>query len=377
MFVITRGYLIGGAHIHIRDMAVTLVRDGHAVLVVTGGTGIFTDALDRAGISWVTCHHLQRAIHPVRDLIAVARLRTIIREFAPDLVSTHTSKAGLVGRLACYPDTIPCLFTAHGWAFTEGVQNSHRFAYRWIERLAAPLAERIVCVSEHDRLIGISAGMSPNRLVTILNGMPDIPDELRADPTGNDPVRVAMVARIDQQKDHQSLVEAFSGLRGACLDLVGDGPELAATRATVSRLNLDADVHFLGHRDDVAEVLARSHIFVLTSHWEGLPRSTLEAMRAGLPAIVSDVGGAGEAIVEGVTGYLVPRGDVAAVRDRLALLVGDAGLRAQMGRAARRRYEEAFTFDRMYAQTLDVYRMVLEDRGKWRSVESRRLHWET
>lgn len=361
MFVITRGNVIGGAHVHVRDLGRRLVEDGHTVQVVVGGAGTFTDELGRADLPWVSCPHLQREISPAADLWAVREVDQLVRAFAPDLVSTHSSKAGVVGRVACRASSTPCLFTAHGWAFTEGVPLVRRTGYRWLEQLTAPLATRIICVSEHDRRLGLAAGMDSWRLVTVFNGMPDVPERLRAQPGVGGQPRIVMVARFDRQKDHATLLEAVRDLPDARLDLVGDGPRLDVARRAVCRLGLTERVRFLGDRRDVAEVLARSHIFVLTSNWEGFPRATLEAMRAGLPTIVSDVGGAGDAVAEGVSGYRVARGDVGAVRDRLSQLIGDARLRERMGQAARARYTAAFSFDRMYEQTLAVYRMVLAE----------------
>jgi glycosyltransferase involved in cell wall biosynthesis len=101
-------------------------------------------------------------------------------------------------------------------------------------------------------------------------------------------------------------------------------------------------------------------LVVLISNWEGFPRSTLEAMRASLPAIVSDVGGAAEAIDEGKTGYVVQKGDVNTLRYRLSTLIDDPELRMKMGQEARIKYENVFTFQRMYQKTKDIYRLVLK-----------------
>jgi glycosyltransferase involved in cell wall biosynthesis len=161
-----------------------------------------------------------------------------------------------------------------------------------------------------------------------------------------------MVARFDAQKDHRTLIHAFADLQEACLDLVGDGPTLEAVKVAVAELGIANRVNFYGYTEDVAEILARAHIFTLASNWEGFPRSTVEAMRAGLPTVVSAVGGASEAVSEGITGYSVPRSDVATLRDRLSILVEDRQKRAQFGNAARLRYMEYFTFDRMFDRTL-------------------------
>ncbi len=362
-FLITRSDTIGGAQIHVRDLARRLVEDGHEPLVITGEAGPYTDALTAAGVRTLACRHLGREIRPGQDAHAFVALRGAIRAFRPDLISTHSSKAGWLGRLAGKATGVLCLFTAHGWAFTHGVREPQRTAYRLLERAAAPLAATIVCVSEHDRRIGIAAGMAPERLVTIHNGMPDVSASLRAIPEADDPVRIVMVARLDRQKDHATLLRALRDIDGVHLDLVGEGPDEGHVRALSRALGVADRVHFLGHRHDVAEVLARAHLFALISQWEGFPRSTLEAMRAGLPVLVSDVGGAAEAVEEGVTGYVVPRSDVTAIREKLALLASDARLRQAMGAAGRRRYEASFTFGHMFTRTLGVYEEILARRS--------------
>ncbi len=354
--MVTRADAIGGVQIHVRDVASALLARGHEVRVVTGRRGPFTAVLRRAGVPAIECPALQRAAGPRGELPAIFALRRVIAAFRPDVVSTHSSKAGILGRLACAPGGPPCLFTAHGWAFAEGVPERQRFAYRQIERALAPLAARIVCVSEHDRQLGIAAGISPGRLVTIHNGMPDIPAALRAAPGRGDPIRVVMTARFDRQKDHATLLRAAAPVAGLHLDLVGDGPDLPAARDLANDLGLSERVRFLGHRDDVAAVLAHAHAFALVSHWEGFPRSTLEAMRAGLPAVVTDVGGSAEAIEDGLTGFVVPRENAARLEDRLRRVATDAALREQMGTAARLRYEAHFTFERMLDRTIEVYR---------------------
>ncbi len=126
-------------------------------------------------------------------------------------------------------------------------------------------------------------------------------------------------------------------------------------------LSLNDRVEFLGNRSDVAEILGGAHVFALATNWEGLPISILEAMRAGLPVVASDVGGVREEVVEGQTGFLVPRGDVGATHDRLGLLLADPTLRERMGAAGRRRYEDLFSLDRMLKKTLEVYRDALGD----------------
>jgi glycosyltransferase involved in cell wall biosynthesis len=355
LFVITRGDEAGGAQTYVRDLATALVSRGHEVMVVTGTSGTLTSQLDSAGVSVTVLPTLVRELKPLRDVAAVRQLSAVIQRFRPQLVSAHSSKAGIIGRLAARHAGVPCVFTVHGWAFNPSEPWMARGLYRAIERIMAPFAARIVCVSEDSRQRGIAAGIAPDRLVTIHNGIPDIDPELRAQPGTPGPVRAITVARCAPPKDYRTLFLALQGVDGVILDCVGDGPLLPELRALAASLGIAGRVRFLGHRDDVPRLLAESHVFVLSSRSEGFPMSTLEAMRAGLPVIVTAVGGAPEAILPGRTGFTVPVGDPEALRLRLRQLAADPELRTRLGAAGRKHFEEFFTFDRVYEATLSLY----------------------
>ncbi|MEM6613413.1 MAG: glycosyltransferase, partial [Cyanobacteria bacterium P01_C01_bin.72] len=188
----------------------------------------------------------------------------------------------------------------------------------------------------------------------IHNGMKDVAANLQANPAQAQPLKVAMVARFDRQKDHGTLIEAFQGLE-AELVLIGDGPNLDAVRQRVEHLGMSDQVSFLGFRQDIAELLAQVQIYTLISNWEGLPCTIIEAMRAGLPVVASDVGGVKEIVLDGQTGYVVPRGDVATLRQKLSYLLNCKSARISMGIMGRERYKSQLTFKHMYRKTLAVY----------------------
>jgi glycosyltransferase involved in cell wall biosynthesis len=359
-YAITRADILGGAHVHVRDVAAALQSRGHDVAVFAGRPGVFAEQLTRRSIRYVEIPGLERELDPLRDVAALARLRAALRDFGPDLVSTHCAKAGVLGRLAATTLRIPALFTAHGWSFSDGVPAGRRRLYRWLERAAAPLGDRIIAVCEGDRQAAIRERVAAaGKLRLIYNGMPDT--ELRAQP-GSGPVRLIMVARACEQKDYVTLIKALSELRELewHLDQVGDGPLLDDIRRVAHELGLSERITFLGLREDVGSLLARSHAYLLISKWEGFPRSILEAMRAGLPVIASDVGGVREAVTDGKTGLLVRRSDVRALADRIRQLIESPSQRVAFGMAGRARYAEKFTFDRMLDETLAVYREVLD-----------------
>jgi glycosyltransferase involved in cell wall biosynthesis len=374
-YVVTRADPIGGVQIHVRDLAVSLQQRGHAPTVLIGGGGPFVENLRATGMAVTTLRHLTAPIAPVGDLLALREIHSALRDLRPDVVALHSSKAGILGRIAARSLGIPALLTAHGWNFTPGIARLPATAYRQIERAAGYITTRIITVSEYDRRLALQAGLtSADRVVAVHNGIPDIPVELRARPDRSPP-RLVMIARFEGQKDHPTLLRALAGLRQPNweLDLVGDGPLRKRAESLAAELGIGERVRFLGQRMDVPQLLAGAQVSLLVTNWEGLPLSILEAMRAGLPVIATDVAGICEAISDGHTGFLVPRGDAELLRERLGRLLGDPRLRLSQGLAARTRYEQHFTLDEFVDRTLAVYEDVLAERtsGGARSKEER------
>jgi glycosyltransferase involved in cell wall biosynthesis len=241
-----------------------------------------------------------------------------------------------------------------------------------MERLAAPFASRIITVSEFDRDLALASRLAPpEKIVTVHNGMPDVSPALRADP-GRTPARLVMTARFEFQKDHSTLLRALAGLNGSWeLDLIGDGPLLPQAQSLASELGLKDRIRFWGQRMDVETRLAAAQVALLITNWEGFPRSILEAMRAGLPVVASSVGGITESVQDGVTGFIIARGDVEGLRRRLAELLNDAGQRIRMGRSGRERYERHFQLEQTMEKTMAVYHELLSDpEVRWRAERS-------
>ncbi|WP_019507056.1 glycosyltransferase family 4 protein [Pleurocapsa sp. PCC 7319] len=362
LFVITRADAIGGAQVHVQDLAIALQEEQHKVLVLTGQKGIYNEILRQAGIESISCEYLQRKINPVADGKSFRYILHIIDLFKPDLIAAHSSKAGILGRLASKLTKVPCVFTAHGWSFTPGIPEPSRTIFRWLERLMVPLTEKVICVSEFDRQIGFTAGMNPQQLLTVHNGMKDVVPILRANPAKSDPIKIAMVARFDEPKDHSTLIKAVQDL-DAQLILVGDGPNLPIIRQHVEQLGITKKVAFLGFRQDVAKILAEVQIFTLISKFEALPCTIIEAMRAGLPVVVSDVGGVKEIVIDNETGYVIPRNDTEKLRQKLSYLIDNDQERSRMGKLARQKYESELTFKHMYDRTLTVYQEIVAQKS--------------
>jgi glycosyltransferase involved in cell wall biosynthesis len=364
--MVTRADPVGGAQIHVRDLAISARAHGHAPTVITSGTGPFLDDLRAEQIPVVVLRHLAAPISPLRDLRAYHEVRKTLGDVQPDLVATHSSKAGILGRLVARQLRLPVVFTAHGWSFTPGIASLQASVYRGIERVAAPLSSKIITVSEFDRQLALKARITTeDRVITVYNGIPDVPLSRRANPAG-EPVRLMMVARFEPQKDHATLLQALAGLidRSWELDLIGEGPLRSRMEALSASLGLQSRVRFLGQRTDVDQCLAGAHVSVLATNWEGFPLTILEAMRAGLPVVASSVGGVSEAVRDQQTGFLVPRADVPVLRSAIDRLLASPRLRAEMGTHGRTVWEQNFTLEQMVERTLAIYEQVVEKSRK-------------
>lgn len=264
--------------------------------LATGEPGFLCEMAEKLGVSVHILPSLIQPIRPLRDALAVLQTIRLIMWIKPDAVHAHTSKAGLVARMAGAITRIPVIYTVHMWSFTEGFSRWRKSICLPLERMCAPLSAKIITVSEANRQMALRCCIAPeNRLTTVWNGVPDTC--WRSEPASGSPVRIVMVARFAAPKDQKLLVQALAEIEADFeLELVGTGPELANVRELVHVLGLQQRTKFLMDRDDIAEILSLAHIFVLASHWEGLPLSILEAMRAGLPIIASNVGGVSEAV---------------------------------------------------------------------------------
>ena len=155
LFVVTRSDELGGAQVHVRDLAQGLLLRGWQVDVAAGGKGVLAKQLSERKVSYRALRHMVRPFNPLRDVFGILELRRLFKELKPDLICLHSSKAGFIGRLAALKLGIPTVFTAHGWAFSDGVPYMERRIYRLVERMVAALADKIITVSNYDRELAI------------------------------------------------------------------------------------------------------------------------------------------------------------------------------------------------------------------------------
>ena len=356
--LITHMYEVGGAQVHVLDLSKRLVADGNRVSILYGTEKKLADELHLKEIEYIPLRHLIRNMNLVKDLRAFFEVRRAIKQLDPDIVAIHSSKAGILGRIACWTLRIPFVFTAHGWAFTDGVTKDKQFFYRGVEKWIGKISKKVITVCDYDRILALQHRvLTPSKLITIHNGVVD-QSKPKVQLVPNDKVKILMVARFDTPKKQLDLLHALSQIRELNWYMIfaGDGRQREQAAQYVDEHRLENKVTFLGNHSNVSELLRDADIFVLTSAWEGLPLSILEAMAHGLPIIASNVGGVIEAVRNSENGFLIEHN----LPELLTTLIENPSLRKSMGKKSREIYEVSFTFERMYSQTYLTYKNLIK-----------------
>ncbi|MER2078122.1 glycosyltransferase family 4 protein [Psychrobacillus psychrotolerans] len=355
--LITHMYEVGGAQVHVLDLSERLVADGNQVSIFYGNEKQRADVLTINNVEYIPLKNLIRKVHVAKDVLAFLEIRKALKQKQPDIVAIHSSKAGIIGRLACWTLRIPFVFTAHGWAFTDGVEKNKQNFYRTLEKWIGKLSTKVITVCEYDRVLALQHQvLTSAKLETIHNGVIDRSQPKQALP--QDMVKILMVARFDIPKKHLELLEALFVIQELNWHMIfaGDGILREQAENYVQEHNLGHKVTFLGNHSNISELLNDADIFVLTSSWEGLPLSILEAMSHGLPIIASNVGGIKEAVRNSENGFLIHHN----LPQLLSILIENPMLRKKMGTKSREIYEISFTFERMYDQTLVTYKNLIK-----------------
>ena len=326
------------------------------VVVAARGDGPLRQVAAKAGMRSVELRHMRRSVHPVRDVLAMVELVGLIRRHRPDIVHAHSAKAGILGRLAAWFGRVPVrMLTVHGWSFTP-YSPPARWLYVWLERLARPVTDAVVCPAHAVRATGLAERTCEDDRTVVIHNAVEVGGFARSThPPG--PPLVVSVGRLAFPKDFATLVRSIAMVEPRALRtaIVGDGPQRIELEQQIATLGVQDGVRLLGTRDDVPALLAEAGIFVLSSRSEGLPMSVIEAMAAGLPVVATAVGGIPELVEHERTGILVPPGDARALAAALSRLAGDAGLRQRMGEAGRARAEEHFDVNGFRRAHVELY----------------------
>jgi len=358
LHVITKGE-VGGAQTHVLTLCKALQATGRVrPLVAIGGqspSSPLAQALHQEGITVLEVPSMGNRPSPSALWHAVRVLCQHLRTHRIDLLHAHSAAAGVVTRVAGLLTQVPVVYTVHGFAFKPGAPWSRRVPAWAVECALAPLTRQLVCVSTHEAQLARWLPIARSRVSVVRNGVDDCPE--RAQP-GAPPTRIAMVARLARPKRPDLLLDALAQVREALgheipASFIGEGPQKAALQAQTHRLGL-AQAIFTGDVDDVSTRLASHSIGVLVSDHEGLPLAVIEAMRAGLAVVATDLPGTRELLPGDLYGLRVAN-DAEALTVALLALLADPDRRTRMGAAARQRYVQMHTPAAMAQGVLGAY----------------------
>jgi glycosyltransferase involved in cell wall biosynthesis len=335
----------------------------------TGLEGSLHNEAAARGVHVIVEPSLVRRISPWHDLVATLRLRRVMRDGRYDIVHTHSSKAGILGRIAARFAGVPVIVhTAHGWGFNDHQPWYLYWLYVVLERVCAPFTGAIIVVGAPNREKGLALGIGrPEQYRLIRSGIEvqvyrDVrvsrDDARRRLGLPRDAFVIGSVGRLEGQKAPLDLLAAFVPVAAerpeTHLVYVGDGFWRGELEAAIARAGLQGRVHLAGLRRDVPELLRAFDVFALASRWEGLPRVFPQAMAAGLPIVATRVDGAPDAVTPGENGWLVEVGDTAAMSRCLRALACDPAMARRMGAAGRARVDE-FAVERMVEALAELY----------------------
>lgn len=357
---------------------------GDDVVLITGpAIGPEGSLLERAisqGRQVRVLDDMRREIHPLRDLRSYRTLVRWLKELQPDIVHTHSSKAGILGRAAAWKLGLPVVHTIHGSPFHAFQSRTAYHVYRWLEKWAGRRCDRLISVCDAMTEQYVRAGIeSIDKYVTIYSGM-DVEPFLNP-PRAREAVRaqygfteqhvvVAKVARLFELKGHADVIEAATRIVPDCPTVrflfVGDGVLQQALKQQIAVANLSQHFVFAGlvPPQTVPELLGASDLVVHGSLREGLARVLPQGLIAGKPVVSYDVDGAREVVITGETGFLLPPQDIAGLADAIRTLVHNPMLRETLGTNGRQRFTDQFRHQTMTRRLREVYSEVIAERGQ-------------
>ncbi|MFN7290484.1 MAG: glycosyltransferase family 4 protein [Pirellula sp.] len=380
MHIITR-MIIGGAQENTLYNCVDLIEQhGDEVLLVTGPSlgaeGNLLNQSDQVSLEVETVGSLIRSINPLQDSKALSELKKIIRRWQPDVVHTHSAKAGLLGRAAGWSLRVPCVVhTVHGAPFHPFQNPLSRRFFTWCERWAAKRCHHMISVADAMTDLMVSAGVAKaEKFTTISSGMEVTPfaesaihrDRMRRQlGFSEQDIVFGKIARLFHLKGHEYVVSAaFETVRSvpqAKFLFVGDGLLMDSIKAKIRGTELEGRFVFTGlvPPSEIPAHISAMDVLVHASLREGLARALPQSLIAGKPAISFDVDGAREVVINGATGCLVPAKDVDGLARAMIELGTNSEMRRQYGAEGAKRFTDQFRHETMTKRIREVYSKVL------------------
>ena len=348
---------------------------------IYGPEGSLLERVKKHGnIETIETPHLVRELAPLKDFKCYRDLREIIRDWKPDVVHTHSSKAGILGRLAAWKENVPCVIhTIHGLAFHPYMNRFRNAIYILAEQFAAKRCHVIACVANamRDQALAEDIGRC-EQYVTVYSGMeveryvsPEWSrEEVRGDwGLGPDDFVVGTIARLAELKGHDDLLDSLEELMKLRPELkllwVGDGWWADRLLGRVKEMGLEGRVITTGlvPSEEIPMFLQAMDVLCHPSYREGLPRTVTQALLSSTPVIAYDVDGTKEVCLDGETGKLIKPGDLKALREATEWMIDHPTEREEMGKQGQELCREQFATERMVQHLLEIYQKQLEGTG--------------
>jgi glycosyltransferase involved in cell wall biosynthesis len=385
--IITR-LIVGGAQENTLLTCRGLHERGYRVTLITGPEsgpeGHLLDEARAVGYKVVVLPSLRRAVNPLADQKAYKELIALLQELQPDIVHTHSSKAGILGRLATSraSGTPVIIHTIHGMSFNRTQGWMQQALYRFLERRAARVTDCLITVADAMIDQAVEAGLAPReKFRTVYSGMQtewfsparyDRAAIRRSWGFSDEHVVVGAIARLFRNKGYERLIPAMAEAAGRDPALrfvwVGDGAQRTEYEEELEFRGLRDKTHLTGlvTPNEVARMAAGMDMLVHASQWEGLPRAAVQALLMEVPVISFDIDGAPEVVIPGQTGILVPLNDVDALAEAMVELAADPERRRRFGQAGRQTCIQHFDWRYMVDELESVYLDLTRDRSiKW------------
>jgi glycosyltransferase involved in cell wall biosynthesis len=344
----------------------------------TGSEGSLIEETFIRGINLSIIPELVREINPIKDLISIIKIYRIIKKGDYTIIHTHSSKAGIIGRLAAKIAKTPIIIhTIHGWSFHDRMSPLKRQIYILLEKLNASFSDALIVVTHKDVEKGLKRNIGyPNQYHLIRSAISIndfdrkkyMPNEIRYElGIPLDAPILGNIGRFSEQKNPLEWVKIASQVHRQIPEcwflLVGDGPLRMQVEMLIKKEEIFGFTILPGLRRDVARLLSIMDVFLLTSLWEGLPRVLPEAMLMEIPIVSYRIDGLAEAITHGITGYLCKPNDIDSATNYCIELLINPEFRHQMGAMGKKYALEEFDLTNMIEQIDDLYSKLIKQKG--------------
>jgi len=354
----------GGTHEYLKYLLGHLNKEKYEMVAICHGE-VYND-LKSKGYA-VHAVNMVREISPVEDMMALVKILVYLRKNKPDLVYAHSTKAGVLGRVAAGILSIPNVYNPHGWSFNMKVSHWKKNIYMWVERIASLFADKIVAISEFEYDVAVQNRIAPkSKMVLIRNGVDLVRFRKKTDGDLKkrlgipaDHKVVGMVGRLTEQKAPQMFVEVCRRVTATypkcTFVLVGDGELRGVVEKMISQYRLQDKLLLTGWVDHPEPYIAMMAIGVLTSQWEGFSLVLAEMMACGKPVVASNVDSIPYVVEDRINGILCDRDDVQGFVEGILALLQKPDLYQAMSEAAYQHARDKFDVARVIAQHEEMF----------------------